>query len=124
MTWLRSADASMVWAFEAARISLIVFACAAASWAAGFGMGYPRGVNDAITGGTGKPDHQVEGARLDRQMAYRRPPTEPRLRKFLLPAWVRPAVARALKESEAVWIDATEGGSDDQGAAPQCLPLP
>jgi len=50
----------MVWAFEAARVWLVVFACAAAGWAAGFGMGYRRGVNDAITGGAGKPDHRLE----------------------------------------------------------------
>ena len=61
MTWLRSADASMVWAFEAARVWLVVLACAAAGWAVGFGMGYRRGVNDAITGGAGKPDHRLEG---------------------------------------------------------------
>ena len=50
----------MVWAFEAARVWLVVFACAAAGWAVGFGMGYRRGVNDAITGGAGKPDHRLE----------------------------------------------------------------
>ena len=48
MTWFRSADASMVWALEVARIWLAVFGCAAAGWALGFGMGYRRGVNDAI----------------------------------------------------------------------------
>ena len=48
MSWLRSADASMVWAIEAARICLLVFGCVAAGWAVGFGMGYRRGVNDAI----------------------------------------------------------------------------
>ena len=51
----------MVWAFEAARICLVVFACAAAGWAVGFGMGYRRGVNDPITGGARKPDHRLEG---------------------------------------------------------------
>jgi hypothetical protein len=61
MTWLRSVDASMVWAFEAARVWLVGFVCAAAGWAVGFGMGYRRGVNDAITGGAGKPDHGLEG---------------------------------------------------------------
>jgi hypothetical protein len=48
MTWLRSADASMVWAFDVARICLAVFACMAAGWVVGFGMGYRRGVNDTI----------------------------------------------------------------------------
>src|SRR5215469_11100709 len=37
---------------------------------------------------------------------------------------LRPEVAQALNESEAVWIGCDEGGSDDQGAAPQCLSLP
>ena len=48
MSWLRSADASMVWAIEAVRICLLVFGCVAAGWAVGFGMGYRRGVNDTI----------------------------------------------------------------------------
>ena len=61
MTWFRSADASMVWALEVARICLAIFGYAAAGWAVGFGMGYRRGVNDAITGGARKPDHRLEG---------------------------------------------------------------
>ena len=48
MTWFRSADASMVWALEVARICLTIFGGVAAGWAVGFGMGYRRGVNDAI----------------------------------------------------------------------------
>jgi len=50
MTWFRSADASMVWALEVARICFAIFGCVAAGWVVGFGMGYRRGVNDAITG--------------------------------------------------------------------------
>jgi hypothetical protein len=50
MILFRSADPSMVWALEVARIWLIVFGCAAAAWAVGFGIGYRRGVNDAING--------------------------------------------------------------------------
>ena len=38
----------MVCAIEAARVCLLVFGCAAAGWAVGFGMGYRRGVNDAL----------------------------------------------------------------------------
>jgi hypothetical protein len=49
MSWLRSADASVVWAMEVARICLLIFGCAAGGWAVGFGMGYRRGVRDAIT---------------------------------------------------------------------------
>jgi hypothetical protein len=58
MSWLRSADASMIWAFEAVRICLVIFGCAAAGWAVGFGMGYRRGVNDAIAGQIFQPDRQ------------------------------------------------------------------
>jgi len=61
MILFRSADASMVWALEVARIWLIVFGCAAAAWAVGFGIGYRRGVNDAINGGVRKPDHRTNG---------------------------------------------------------------
>ena len=38
----------MVWALEVARICLPIFGGVAAGWAVGFGMGYRRGVNDAI----------------------------------------------------------------------------
>ena len=61
MTWLRSADASMVWALEVARIWLAIFGCAAAGGAVGFGMGYRRGVNDAITRDIINADHRVKG---------------------------------------------------------------
>ena len=56
MSWFR-----LVWALEVARVWLVVFGCAAAGWAVGFGMGYRRGVNGAITGGADKPDHRLEG---------------------------------------------------------------
>jgi hypothetical protein len=59
MTWFRSADASMVWALEIARIWLAVLGCAAAGWAMGFGMGYRRGVNDAKTGDMIKAGHRM-----------------------------------------------------------------
>ena len=59
MTWLRSADASMVWVIEAARICLLVFGCVAAGWAVGFGMGYRRGVNDAISHDIACADHRI-----------------------------------------------------------------
>jgi hypothetical protein len=52
----------MVWALEVARICLAVFGCAAAGWAAGFGMGYRRGVNDAINS-IREPDHRFDGDR-------------------------------------------------------------
>jgi hypothetical protein len=56
MTWFRSADASMVWALEVARICLAIFGYAAAGWAVGFGMGYRRGVNDAKRATSSRPD--------------------------------------------------------------------
>jgi hypothetical protein len=59
MTWFRSADASIVWALELARIYLALLGCAAAGWAVGFGMGYRRGVNDAMTGDIVGADHRV-----------------------------------------------------------------
>ena len=59
MTWFRSADASVVWALEAARIYLVMLGCAVAGWAVGFGMGYRRGVNDAMTGDIGRADHRI-----------------------------------------------------------------
>jgi len=51
----------MVCALEAARICLVIFGCAAASWAVGFGMGYRRGANDAITGDIFTSDHRYNG---------------------------------------------------------------
>ena len=59
MTWFRSADASMAWAFEVARICLAVFGCMAAGWVVGFGMGYRRGVNDAIAYDIASADHRL-----------------------------------------------------------------
>ena len=59
MTWFHSADASMVWAFEVARICLAVFGCMAAGWVVGFGMGYRRGVNDAIACDIASAEHRL-----------------------------------------------------------------
>ena len=56
---LRHSDASVAWALEAARIWLIVFGCAVAAWVVGFGMGYRRGVNDAMTGDIVRADHRI-----------------------------------------------------------------
>jgi hypothetical protein len=59
MIWLlRFSDASVAWALEVARIWLGVFGCVAAGWVVGFGMGYRRGVNDAIKDRILKPDHR------------------------------------------------------------------
>jgi hypothetical protein len=61
MTWLRIADPGMAWGLEAARIWLVVFGCAAAGWVIGFGMGYRRGVRDAIADDLLAPDHRFTG---------------------------------------------------------------
>jgi hypothetical protein len=61
MTWFRSADASMLWALEVARICLAIFGYSAAGWVVGFGMGYRRGVHDAMTDNILKADHRVGG---------------------------------------------------------------
>jgi hypothetical protein len=63
MTWLRSADASLVCAIEALRICLLVFGRAAAGWMVGFGMGYRRGVNDAITDDIACAEHRADATR-------------------------------------------------------------
>jgi hypothetical protein len=49
----------MVWVIEAARVCLLIFGCAAAAWAVGFGMGYRRGVNDAIANDIACADHRL-----------------------------------------------------------------
>jgi hypothetical protein len=49
----------MVWAFEVARICLAVFGCMAAGWVVGFGMGYRRGVNDAIAYDIASAEHRL-----------------------------------------------------------------
>ena len=59
MTWFCSADASMVWAFDVARVCLAVFGCMAAGWVVGFGMGYRRGVNDAIAYDIASAEHRL-----------------------------------------------------------------
>ena len=59
MTWFHSANASMVWAFEVARICLAVFGCMAAGWVVGFGMGYRRGVNDTIAYDIASAEHRL-----------------------------------------------------------------
>jgi len=56
---LRLADASMAWAIEAARLCFLIFGCAAAGWAVGFGMGYRRGVNDAVAHDIACADQRV-----------------------------------------------------------------
>jgi len=59
MTWLRSGEASLVWVLEAVRIWFGIFGLAAAGWTVGFGMGYRRGVNDALIGSICKADHRL-----------------------------------------------------------------
>ena len=49
----------MVWALEFVRICLAIFGYAAAGWVVGFGMGYRRGVNDAIAHDIACVEHRV-----------------------------------------------------------------
>ena len=49
----------MAWALEAARICLLIFGCAAGGWALGFGMGYGRGVKEAVPDDIIRADHRV-----------------------------------------------------------------
>ena len=58
MSWLRLADASMVWALELARIYLAVLAVQRQAGPRGLGWD-TRGVNDAVTGDIVRTDHRV-----------------------------------------------------------------
>ena len=49
----------MLWALEVARICLAIFGYSAAGWVVGFGMGYRRGVNDAIAHDIACAEHRV-----------------------------------------------------------------
>ena len=49
----------MVWTLEVARICVAVFACVAAGWVVGFGMGYRRGVNDTIAREISCAEHRI-----------------------------------------------------------------
>jgi hypothetical protein len=55
------ADATMIWTLEAARIWLVILGCAATGWAVGFGMGYRRGVRDAMTADITNADYPLYG---------------------------------------------------------------
>lgn len=60
MIWaLRFSDASMAWMLETTRIWLLVFGSAAGAWVLGFGMGYCRGVRDAVMDDIISADHRV-----------------------------------------------------------------
>ncbi len=61
MTFLRLGDPSLAWMLEAVRLWLLVFGCALCGWAVGFGMGYRRGVNDAISDQVFQADHRFNG---------------------------------------------------------------
>jgi hypothetical protein len=39
----------------------LTFGCAVAAWVVGYGMGYRRGVNDAISDNVPKGDHRFNG---------------------------------------------------------------
>ena len=50
----------IAWTMPSGLTWLFIAACAVAVWVAGYGMGYRRGVKDAINGSTGKPDHRLD----------------------------------------------------------------
>jgi predicted naringenin-chalcone synthase len=49
----------MAWVLDAVRIWVLIFGCAAGGWALGFGMGYCRGVRDAVMDDIVTSDHPV-----------------------------------------------------------------
>jgi hypothetical protein len=51
----------MVWTIPGGLTWLFIVGCAAAGWVVGFGMGYRRGVKDAIHGDIAKADHRLRG---------------------------------------------------------------
>jgi hypothetical protein len=52
----------IAWAMPSGLTWLSIAACAVAVWVAGYGLGYRRGVNDAINSAR-EPDHRLDGDR-------------------------------------------------------------
>jgi hypothetical protein len=59
VTSLRAATMHWAWTLPSGLTWLFVAGCAVAAWLIGYGTGYRRGVNDAITGGIRKPDQRL-----------------------------------------------------------------
>jgi hypothetical protein len=55
------ADMHMAWAMPTALTWLLAASCAVAAWLAGYGMGYRRGVKDAINDNIINAEHRVNG---------------------------------------------------------------
>ena len=55
----RVATMHMVWTIPSGLTWLLIAGCAIAAWVVGYGMGYRRGVKDAITGGGIKAKHRI-----------------------------------------------------------------
>ena len=51
----------ITWTMPSGLTWLFIAACAVAAWVIGYGLGYRRGVNDAINESTGRPDHDLDG---------------------------------------------------------------
>ena len=51
----------MVWTIPSGLTWLLIAGCAIAAWVVGYGMGYRRGVRDAITGSIPNTDHRFNG---------------------------------------------------------------
>jgi hypothetical protein len=59
MTFLSLSSAPS--ALEAAWIFFVICGCVTSGWALGFGMGYRRGVNDAVSHDRISADHRIDG---------------------------------------------------------------
>jgi hypothetical protein len=53
MHWVWTIPSGLTWVF--------ILGCAVAAWVVGYGMGYRRGVRDAVMGCLPKGDHRIEG---------------------------------------------------------------
>ena len=53
MHWTWTITSGLTWLFIAG--------CAVAAWVVGYGMGYRRGVNDAVNGSIAKADRRLNG---------------------------------------------------------------
>jgi hypothetical protein len=60
---IRQHDATLhiAWMISTGLTWLFIAGCAAAVWVAGYGMGYRRGVKDALYSSSPKTDHRLNG---------------------------------------------------------------
>ena len=60
MTW-PIAIMHWAWTIPSGLTWLFIAGCAVAAWVVGYGMGYRRGVNDAVSGSIPKADRRLNG---------------------------------------------------------------